>query len=147
MGAQEIDVGDRDMRDLIKELVEARNKKIYKDNDFKTILSFLKGINTGNKINWDEGAGEEWAFINNQSMSIMLNAKIGIYFIRGKISEEYLKVLNEGNCVYVSNFDLKEWYMDLKYLQKNIPEIIWHTSGDSIDTNGFSLDELYFATV
>ena len=30
MGAQEIDVGDRDMRDLIKELVEARNKKIYK---------------------------------------------------------------------------------------------------------------------
>ena len=58
-----------------------------------------------------------------------------------------MKVLNEGNCVYVSNFDLKEWYMDLKYLQKNIPEIIWHTSGDSIDTNGFSLDELYFATV
>lgn len=135
------------MRDLLKELIVARNKKIYKDNDFKTLLSILKGLNIDNKINWDEGAGEEWAFINNQSLSIMLNAKIGIYFVRGKISDDYLDVLNDGNCVHVSNYDLKEWYMDLEYLQKNIPEIIWHTSGDSIDTNGFSLDELYFATV
>lgn len=135
------------MRDLLKELVVARNKKMYKDNDFKNLLLFLKGLNIANKINWDEGAGEEWAFINNQSMSIMLNAKIGIYFVRGEISDDYLDVLNDGNCVYVSNYDLKEWYIDLEYLQKNIPEIIWHTSGDSIDTNGFSLDELYFATV
>ena len=135
------------MRDLLKELVMARNKKIYKGNDFKTLLSTLKGIDIDNKINWDEGAGEEWAFLNNQSLSIMLNTKIGIYFVRGELSDDYLDVLNDGNCVYVSNYDLKEWFIDLEYLQKNIPEIIWHTSGDSIDTNGFSLDELYFATV
>ena len=135
------------MRDMLKELIVARNKKIYKDNDFKTILSVLKGINIENKINWDEVAGEEWAFINNQSMSIMLNSKIGICFVRGEISDDYFDILNEGNCVHVSNYDLKEWYMDLEQLQKNIPEIIWHSSGDSIDTNGFSLDELYFATV
>ena len=135
------------MRDLLKELVMARNKKIYKGNDFKTLLSTLKGIDIDNKINWDEGAGEEWAFLNNQSLSIMLNTKIGIYFVRGELSDDYLDVLNDGNCVYVSNYDLKEWFIDLEYLQKNIPEIIWHTSGDTIDTNGFSLDELYFATV
>lgn len=135
------------MRDLLKEFVVARNKKIYKDDEFKTLLSILKGLNIDNKINWDEGAGEEWAFINNQSMSIMLNTKIGIYFVRGEISDDYLDVLNDGNCVYVSNYDLKEWCIDLENLRKSIPEILWHTSGDSIDTNGFSLDELYFATV
>jgi hypothetical protein len=32
-------------------------------NDFKTLLAVLKGINIENKINWDEGAGEEWAFL------------------------------------------------------------------------------------
>ena len=53
------------MRDLLKELVVARNKKIYKDKDFMTLLSIIKGLNIDNKINWDEGAGEEWAFINN----------------------------------------------------------------------------------
>ncbi len=135
------------MRDMLKELIMARNKKIYKDNDFKTLLSLLKGINIENKINWDEGAGEEWAFINNQSMSFMLNSKIGICFAKGEISDDYLDILNIGNCVHVSSYDLKEWNMDLEQLQKNIPEIIWHSSGDSIDTNGFSLDELYFATV
>ena len=58
-----------------------------------------------------------------------------------------MDALSEGHCVYVSNYDLKEWYIDLELLQKDIPEIIWHTSSDSIDANGFSLDELYFATV
>ena len=135
------------MRDLLKELVVARNKKIYKDDDFKTLLNILKGINTDNKINWDEGAGEEWAFLNNQDMSIMLNSKIGIYFARGEISDDYLNVLSDGNCVYVSNFDLKEWYIELESLKDCIPEIIWHASGDCIDTNGFSLDEFFFATV
>ncbi len=43
------------MRDMLKKLIMARNKKIYKDNDFKTLLSLLKGINIENKINWDEG--------------------------------------------------------------------------------------------
>ena len=51
------------MRDMLKELIVARNKKIYKDNDFKTLLLVLKRINIENKINWDEGAGEEWAFL------------------------------------------------------------------------------------
>ena len=39
------------MKDLLQELVLARNKKIYKDNDFKTLLSILKGLNINNKIN------------------------------------------------------------------------------------------------
>ncbi len=66
------------------------------------------------------GAGEEWAFINNQSMSFMLNSKIGICFAKGEISDDYLDVLNIGNCVHVSNYDLKEWNMDLEQLQKKI---------------------------
>lgn len=135
------------MKDLLQELVLARNKKIYKDNDFKTLLSILKGLNINNKINWDEGAGEEWAFIYNQDLSIMLNAKIGIYFVRGVISDDYLNVLSDGNCVCVSNYDLKEWYIELESLKRSVPEIIWHASGDFINTNAFSLDELYFATV
>ena len=32
-------------------------------NDFKTLLAVLKGINIEHKINWDEGAGEGWAFL------------------------------------------------------------------------------------
>lgn len=135
------------MRNLLEELVVARNKKIYKNDEFVHLLSRVEGLNIKNQINWDEGAGEEWAFINNHSLSIMLNTKIGIFFVRGILPDEYLNVLSEGHCVYVSSYDLKEWYIDLENLKKYIPEIIWHTSSDFIDACGFSLDELYFATV
>ena len=135
------------MRDLTKELQNARNKKIYADNEFETLLSTLKSLNSENNVNWDIEAGEEWAFVNNRNMSIMLNAKIGIYFVRGELSEDYLEILREGNCVYISDFDSKEWYVDLECILKNIPEIIWHSSSNDVDIKGFSLDELYFATV
>ena len=51
----------------------------------------------------------------------MLNAKMGIFFVRGEAPNDYLDALSEGHCVYVSNYDLKEWYIDLELLQKDIP--------------------------
>lgn len=135
------------MKDLLKELSNARQKKIFKNEEFKDFLSNLVKLDNSNKINWDEGAGEEWAFINNKDFSIMINRKIGIFFVRGTIKDPYLSYLKLGNYIVVDSYDLKEWFIDLDELKKNVPEIIWHTSSDDIDTSNFSLDDLYFATV
>ena len=135
------------MKDLLKELSYARQKKIFKNEEFKDFLSDLVKLDNSNKINWDEGAGEEWAFINNKDFSIMINRKIGIFFVRGTIKDPYLNYLKLGNYIVVDSYDLKEWFIDLDELKKNVPEIIWHTSSDDIDTSNFSLDDLYFATV
>ena len=75
------------MRDMLVELLEARKLKIYKENEFEDLVFTLENSNAGNKIDWDLGAGEEWAFVNNDAFSVMLNRRIGICFVRGTLDE------------------------------------------------------------
>lgn len=135
------------MRDLLKELIKAKKSKIFNDTEFKKLLKQLKGLNKNNVINWDDGAGEEWAFVCNNNLTIMLNRRIAICFIRGKLDNPYVKLLNQCNCVEVSGFGIKEWYIDLYDLKKYVPEVVWFISNDGINPERFSLDELYFETV
>ena len=139
--------GVKSMRDLLKELIIAKSKTIYNNDDFKKLLYQLKALNNNNTINWDEDAGEEWAFVCNQDLSIMLNCRIGICFIRGEMSGLYLEALSYCNCVSVKGYDVREWYVDIDDLKKYIPEIDWTVSKDGVDPSNFSLDELYFETV
>jgi hypothetical protein len=135
------------MKNMLIELLRAREKKIYCDNEFENTLLELKKINAKNQIKWDVRAGEEWAFLNNPNLSIMLNRRIGICFIRGSITDIYLEKLNMCNCVYVNDFSTQEWFINLDSLKNNVPEIIWPISNDGVNPKGFSLDEFYFETV
>lgn len=135
------------MRDMLFELLEARKKKVFKVGEFKKLLIKLKACDKHNKINWDDGAGEEWAFVNGKDFSIMLNSKVGICFVCGVLENNYLNLLSYCNCVFVNGFDVSEWYIDLYELKKQVPEIVWPISDESINPSSFSLDEFYFITV
>ncbi len=50
------------MRDMFVELLDAKTNKIYKENEFESLLLSLGSLSEGLTINWDSGAGEEWAF-------------------------------------------------------------------------------------
>ena len=75
------------MRDLLIELLEARKRKIYKENEFEELLQTLEKSNAGNTVKWDFGVGEEWAFVYNDAFSVMLNRRIGICFVCGTLDE------------------------------------------------------------
>ncbi|MBQ6304052.1 MAG: hypothetical protein IJK83_08490 [Clostridiales bacterium] len=135
------------MRDLFVELLDARNLKIYKENEFEELLQTLENSNEDNTIDWDLGAGEEWAFVNNDAYSVMLNRRIGICFVRGVLDEATDLCLSQCRCVSVDGFDIKEWHIDLADLRKSIPEIKWSASEAAVDPNCFSLNDFFVATV
>ena len=135
------------MRDMLVELLDARKLKIYKENEFEDLLQTLENSNAGNKIDWDLGAGEEWAFVNNDAFSVMLNRRIGICFVRGTLDEFTAFYLGQCKCVSVGGFNIKEWYVDLVDLRKNIPEIVWLSSKEAVDPDCFMLLDFYVATV
>lgn len=135
------------MRDMFVELLDAKKCKIYKENEFEELLQNLKSLSEGLMINWDSGAGEEWAFVNCDAFSVMLNRRIGICFVRGILDLSTSLCLSQCKCVSVDGFDLREWYIDLAELNKRIPEIVWPFHDDAVDPNCFSLDEFYFITV
>ena len=135
------------MRDMLAELLYARKLKIYKENEFEDLLFTLENSNAGNTIDWDLGAGEEWAFVNNDTFSVMLNRRIGICFVRGTLDEFTAFCLGQCKCVSVDGFDIKEWHVNLADLKKSIPEIVWGISEEGVDPNCFMLLDFYVATV
>lgn len=135
------------MRDMFVELLDAKTNKIYKENEFESLLLSLGSLSEGLTINWDSGAGEEWAFFNNVGFNIMLNRRIGICFVRGVLDIPVSSCLSQCKCVFVDGYDLKEWYIDLDKLYKCIPEIVWHTHDNAVDPHCFSLNDFYYATV
>lgn len=135
------------MRDMFVELLDAKKCKIYKENEFEELLQKLKSLSEGLMINWDSGAGEEWAFVNSDAFSVMLNRRIGICFVRGILDLSTSSCLSQCKCVSVDGYDLREWYIDLVELNKCIPEIVWPFHDNVVDPNCFSLDDFYFMTV
>ena len=135
------------MKDLLIELLKARNNIIYKSDDFINVLKSLKSLDKDNAIEWDMGAGEEWAFCSNSNFTIMLTCKIGICFVQGILDNIYYELLNKLNIVFVGDFSIEEWYVDLDKMKENVPEIFWHSSMDIINPNRFSLNDLYYATI
>ena len=135
------------MRDMLVELLDAKTNKIYKENEFESLLLSLGSLSEGLTINWDSGAGEEWAFVNNNDFNIMLNRRIGICFVRGILDISVSSCLSQCKCVFVAGYDLEEWYIDLDKLNKCIPEIKWPSQDYSVDPHCFSLNDFYYATV
>lgn len=135
------------MKDLYVELLDAKTNKVYKENEFERLLLSLDSLSNGLTVNWDSGAGEEWAFVNSDVFSIMLNRRIGICFVRGVLDISVSSCLSQCKCVFVDGYDLKEWCIDPDVLNKCISEIVWHSHDNAIDPQCFSLNDFYYATV
>lgn len=139
------------MEDMLKVLKRGRDKIIFKDKEeFIKLLRQIQLADESLELDWDDGAGEEWAiFYNNKIGTVcMMNVRIGVAFFRKKYDIKKLNsILDELEVVYTEDFCTEQWYIDLKELKNSIPEIYWRSAGDDRTPNSFSLDDLYFETV
>ena len=121
-----------------------------KYRNFEMDIPQIKIADTELKLDWDDGAGEKWARFYNLTDGIvcMVNAKLGLVFMRKKYKNQDIKnILKNLEVVFTENYYSSDWTIDVSDLKKEIPEIYWHASEDAVNTNGFSLDDFYFATV
>lgn len=136
------------MRELSEIFIQAKKKRVYKDmTEFEDLLKKIIESDSNLQLDWDDGAGEEWAMIIKTQVGIvcMLNIRIGIGFIRKmELSSETLIVLNSLFLVDVLDYTSEIWCMNL---EKQIPEISCEGCTDVIDVTKMSLHDLYFVSV
>ena len=139
------------MQDLSLVLIKAKEKKCYHNFfEFQGIVKEIMLADEDIKLEWDNGAGEEWARFTKSDLGVvcMMNIKIGIVFARQKnLNKKVHDILNSLFVVDVSDYNSEEWFIDLAILEDKIPEISWHVSPNAINTKKMSLNDLYFATV
>lgn len=139
------------MKDMLETLRKARQNSLFLDQqEFKNILMKIQRMDMELELDWDDGAGEEWARLSNWSDGIvcMINVKLRLVFIRKKYKIKNIEKILEGfEIVFTENYDSEDWSMDVGKLESEIPEINWHASEDAVNTSCFSLNDFYFATV
>ena len=139
------------MKELNSIFISAKNKKVFcNDNEIDAIINAILQSDKTIYLDWDKGAGEEWArlFRKESGMICMLHRRIGVAFIRLLESDTIIKkVLSTIYAVEVEDYNLEEWRIDLYSLRESIPEISWNVSPYAVDTENMSLNDLYFATV
>lgn len=139
------------MENMLYVLQRGKNKKIFSQKEsFVELLKQIQLADSGLKLDWDDGAGEEWARFSNQKNGIvcMINAKIGIAFIRKNYDTQNInQIIDRLEVVYTEDYCSEEWYIDLIELKNIIPEIYWHASEGAVDVKSFSLDDFYYATI
>lgn len=138
------------MENMVEILKKARDKKIFLNNEFQELLTKIQLADRNLKLDWDDGAGEEWARFSNQKEGIvcMISAKIGVAFIRKCYEFNNIRnVVDMLEIVFTNDYYSDNWFIDLADFKQRIPELYWHASDGAVNTNGFSLDDLYFATV
>lgn len=138
------------MENMIDILKRARDKKVFVDNEFEKLLIKIQSADSNLKLDWDDGAGEEWARFSSQKDGVvcMISAKIGVAFIRKNYRFSNIKnVMDMLEIVFTEDYCSENWFIDLANLKQMIPELYWHASEGAVNKNSFSLDDLYFATI
>lgn len=136
---------------MLETLRKAKQKKIFTNQkEFKDVLAQIQSADMELRLDWDDGAGEEWARFGNLTDGIvcMINTGLGLAFIKKKYRFQNIEhILKNFEIVFIENYSLNDWSIDVKKLKMEIPEIDWHASEDAVNTKCFSLDDFYFATV
>lgn len=139
------------MKDMLKILLQAKEQRpSLKESDFIKILRQVLASDPSLTLDWDDGAGEEWARFFHPTVGItcMISTKLRLAFVRkaydfGKIQA----ALENEEVVFTDDYSSEDWSIDLDRLRNDVPEIFWHTSADAVDASCFSLDDFYFATI
>ncbi|MBD5473474.1 MAG: hypothetical protein HDR20_11460 [Lachnospiraceae bacterium] len=75
------------MKEMLETLRKAKQKRAFSNQkEFEDILTKIQSADTELRLDWDNGAGEEWARFSNVTDGIvcMINAKLDLTFIREK---------------------------------------------------------------
>lgn len=142
-------MGVQKMKDMTEVLKRARKKKVYQKDEFQELLEKIQSADSNLEIDWDVGAGEDWArLFSGEEMVCMANAKTGVLFLSKNYEYKKIKsVVGMLEVVFTESFSQDEWKVDLVDLEQTVPEIYWHASEGAVRIDRFSLDDLYFATV
>lgn len=136
---------------MLEALREARGKKKFdSEEEFKQILRLIKSFGKEISIDWDDGAGEEWARIVHQNLGVigMIHTKIGMLFImKNKELDTIKDKLKDVYIVEIEDFDKKEWFIKIEDIKNTAPELNWCAPPSAIDCNNFSLSDFYVITV
>lgn len=143
-----------DTKDITEVFIRAKNKYVFTDKaHFIQRMDQIIASHSGLILDYDDGAGENWAVIvhKNKGKVCMIHTKIGIVFLK-KDGDLFLgKVFDDlFDNLYVElteDFSTEQWHIDLARLIQEVPEIDWHSNENTVNRNRFSLDDLYFATV
>ncbi len=151
MVAQEIHKEGHEMKDMLEVLRHAKQKKAFANQEeFKDVLMKIQFADATLRLDWDEGAGEEWARFSNQTNGIvcMINIHIRLVFVRNKYNFQNLEhIIDDYEVVFTEDYYSGEWSINVAELKQEIPEIYWHASEAAVNAKCFSLDDFYFATV
>lgn len=138
------------MENMVEVLKRAKDKKVFVNNEFEELLVKIQLADSDLKLDWDDGAGEEWARFSNQKDGIvcMISAKVGVAFIKRNYKFSNIKnVIDMLEIVFTDDYCSDNWFIDLTHLKQMIPELSWHAAEGAVNSNSFSLDDLYFATI
>ncbi len=139
------------MVNMLQILQKAKQQKTFENqSEFKEVLHKIQEADMDLTIDWDDGAGEEWATFGNlkEGKVGMMNAKLRLVFIRESYHFPKIEhVLADFEVVFIKDYSSCHWSIDLHELQKEIPEIYWHAPEHAVNSKCFSLDDLYFATI
>lgn len=138
------------MENMMEILKKARDKKVFLDNEFEELLTKIQLADSNLELDWDDGAGEEWARFSNQKDGIvcMICAKIGVAFVRRNYAFNNIKsIIGMLEVVFTDDYCSDNWFIDLADFAQMIPELYWHASEGAVNANCFSLNDLYFATI
>ncbi len=139
------------MEDMLKVLKKGREKKIFNDKEeFIKLLKQMQSADESLELDWDDGAGEEWAifYTSKNGTVCMMNVKIGVAFFRKSYDINILNgIIDDLQIVYTEDYCTEQWYINFDELKSSIPEIYWHSAEEVVNRNSFSLDDLYFATI
>ena len=137
-------------RDMVEILKEARKKKIFNTGEFRQILEEIKCINKKIIVDWDDGAGEEWATVTLKELGIigMIHSKIGIMFwIDIEEIEITEKLLANIHVVNIEGFDTDGWFIIGENIEQVVPELNWSAPESAMDCDNFCLRDFYVMTV
>ncbi len=107
----------------------------------------LSLVGTG-KLDWDIGAGEDWARILGEKETI---AFIRVDFPLAIVREAYATTLRAALektgvvSIFVPDFERRLYELSMSELGNIFPR--WHTEVEIIDPQNFSIDELWYATI
>lgn len=130
------------MRDITKYFTQARKSGLFTLQELTRTISEISALFPECKVDWDDGAGEDWArFYNSERLLCMLHTRLKIAFSVSDIPDIGIKV------ILVSNFTENNLSIDLDEIRAECPELYWGACAEAVDPNCFDLNDLYYATV
>ena len=139
------------MRDMLEVLKRAKQKGTYENKyEFSRILAAIQLTDPLLILDWDDGAGEDWArfYKKMDGMVCMINTSLKLVFVKSTYDLTILEHLFHGwEVVFTKDYCSDDWTVDVARMSREVPELYWHASVDAVNAKKFSLDDFYFATV